>query len=122
MMLQTVDSGYSIKPGDVFNWADTFCVQMVDGRGPMMAPRSADVPEYVSARIGQQVPIGAYIGVPLTKEDGSLFGTLCAIDPTPQPADISSELPTVQLLASLLSMLSRLKFMSRMKPGNLTQI
>jgi hypothetical protein len=30
----------------------------------------------------------AYVGVPLARDDGSLFGTLCGIDPAPQPQAI----------------------------------
>jgi len=33
----------------------------------------------------------------------SLFGTLCAVDPDPQPAQVSDRLPQVELLARLLS-------------------
>jgi GAF domain-containing protein len=55
-----------------------------------------------SAPIAQQVPIGSYIGVPLTRKDGSLFGTLCAIDPNPKDESICNELPLVKLLAKLL--------------------
>ena len=38
-----------------------------------------EVPAYVGAGIGQRMRIGAYIGVPIAREDGSLFGTLCGI-------------------------------------------
>jgi diguanylate cyclase (GGDEF)-like protein len=49
------------------------------------------------------VPIGAYVGVPLAFADGTLFGTLCAIDPAPQSSEIESELPLIELLSRLLS-------------------
>jgi GGDEF domain-containing protein len=76
---------------------------MVLGLGPYCAAKSADVPAYAAAPIGRQVPIGAYIGVPLLDADGGLFGTLCAIDPTPQDNAIELEMPLVQLLARLLA-------------------
>ena len=102
IVLQAEDHGYGVKAGSVFPWADSFCSQMVLGRGPCIAPRSAEIPAYAAAPIGRQVAIGAYVGVPLRREDGSLFGTLCAIDPAPQPAAITAELPLIQLLARLL--------------------
>jgi len=102
IVLQSADHGYGVKEGDVFRWADSFCSQMVLGRGPCVAPRSADVPAYAAAPIGRQVRIGAYVGVPLSREDGSLFGTLCAIHPTPQPTGIAAELPLIEVLARLL--------------------
>ncbi len=102
IVLQAEDHGYGVKEGSVFRWADSFCSQMVRGLGPCIAPQSAEIPAYAAAAIGRQVTIGAYVGVPLMREDGSLFGTLCAIDPTPQPVAITAELPLIQLLARLL--------------------
>jgi len=103
IVLQTEDHGYNVAPGTVFRWADSFCSRMVQGQGPRVAPDSTQVPVYAAAPIARQVAIGSYIGAPLYKEDGSLFGTLCAIDPERQPAAITQEQELVELLAALLS-------------------
>lgn len=103
IVLQSEDHGYGVGPGTVFRWADSFCSEMVKGNGPRVAPDSDMVSAYVAAPIGQQVPIKAYIGVPLTKSDGTLFGTLCAIDPVRQPDGLADEQELVELLAALLS-------------------
>lgn len=103
IVLHTHDHGYDVPEGTVLKWADSFCSRMIRGEGPRIAPASDAVPAYVQAPIGQQVPIGAYAGVPLNHPDGSLFGTLCAIDPKPQPDKIADELPLVELIARLLS-------------------
>lgn len=105
IVLQASDHGYGVEEGDVFRWADSFCCQMIAGYGPRIAPRSDEIPAYAIAPIGRQVQIGAYIGVPLTDSSGSLFGTLCAIHPTPQVETITGELALVELLAKLLSTL-----------------
>lgn len=102
IVLQTEDHGYNVKEGTVFRWADSFCAEMVAGAGPRVAPCVQDIPAYVAAPIGQQVPIGAYMGVPVTKSDGSFFGTLCAIDPNPKKDSIRDDLPLVELFAKLL--------------------
>ena len=101
-VLQAEDHGYNVKEGTVFRWTDSFCSRMVEGRGPRVAPRAQDIPVYSTAPIGQQVSIGAYIGVPVLNADGSLFGTMCAIDPIPQRESIRDELPVVELCAELL--------------------
>ena len=101
-VLQAEDHGYGVKEGTVFRWADSFCSQMVLGRGPCIAPSAAQVPAYASAPIGRLVTIGAYVGLPLIRDDGSLFGTLCAIHPTPQPEAIEAELPMIEVLVRLL--------------------
>jgi diguanylate cyclase (GGDEF)-like protein len=105
IVLEAVDHGYGVKQGDVFKWAHSFCSRMVEGKGPRIAPCSADVPAYANAPIGRQVPIGAYVGVPLSCDDNQLFGTMCAIHPEPRPAWITDELRTVELYARLLSSL-----------------
>lgn len=103
IVLQVSDRGYGVKSGDVFRWADSFCSHMVTGEGPRVAPCSSQVPVYRNAPIANQVNIGAYVGVPLVGEDGTLFGTLCAIDPVPQPDEIAQQLPLIELVAKLLS-------------------
>jgi diguanylate cyclase (GGDEF)-like protein len=103
IVLQSEDHGYGVTEGTVFRWADSFCSRMVLGRGPRIAPSSQEIPDYAQAPIGKQVSIAAYVGVPLTREDGSLFGTLCAIHPASQPSALTAELPLVELLGRLLS-------------------
>ena len=105
IVLQSEDHGYGVKPGTVFRWADSFCSEMVKGNGPRIAPNSDSVPAYAAAPIGRQVAIKAYVGVPLVDAGGKLFGTLCAIDPSPQSEDIVKEQGLIELLASLLSTL-----------------
>ncbi len=103
IVLQSEDHGYGIVPGTVFSWADTFCSEMVKGNGPRIAPSSQDIPAYAAAPIGHQVQIGAYVGLPLTRTDGSLFGTLCAIHPSSLPSSIVHEQELVELLGAMLS-------------------
>jgi diguanylate cyclase (GGDEF)-like protein len=103
IVLNANDHGYNVENGDVFRWTDSFCSRMVQGYGPRVAPRSDEVPAYAAAPIGQQVPIGAYVGVPLTRSNGDLFGTLCAIDPHPMPDEITKELPLIEMMARLLT-------------------
>jgi diguanylate cyclase len=103
IVLQSEDHGYGVAPGTVFRWADSFCSEMVKGNGPHIAPNSDAVPAYAAAPIGRQVRIKAYIGLPLSRPDGSLFGTLCAIHPSAQPESILDEQELVELSGALLS-------------------
>lgn len=105
IVLHTEDHGYGVQAGQVFRWSESFCSRMVQGQGPRVAPDSRQVPAYCEATIARQVPIQAYVGVPLWGPDGQLFGTLCAIDPEVQPQQVSDEQALVELLAGLLSAL-----------------
>jgi diguanylate cyclase len=109
IVLQSEDHGYGVKPGTVFNWADSFCSHMVKNKGPRVAPSSDKVPLYAAAPIAKQVPIKAYIGVPLVKSDGTLSGTLCAMDPTSQPNSIAQEQGLVEMCGNLLSTILQLE-------------
>lgn len=103
IVLQTEDHGYGVQPRQVFQWAYSFCFHMVAGKAPRIAPRSEEIPLYATAPINQQVCIKSYIGQPLVKEDGSLFGTLCAIDPEIKSEAIVQDMQLVELLGQLLS-------------------
>ena len=103
VVLTAEDHGYGVKQGDVFRWADTFCSRMVRDEGPRIAPRVADVPAYAALPFTCQLPIGAYVGVPLVDGDGQLFGTLCGLNPEPMPAAIADEQPMVEVFADMLS-------------------
>jgi len=103
IILQASDHGYGVTDGTVLRWADSFCSRMTQGKGPMIAPRSEQIEAYAHAPIGQQLKIGAYMGVPLRHPDGRLFGTMCAIDPNPRDDIDQGDLPLLELLARLLS-------------------
>ena len=103
VVLTAEDHGYGVGQGDVFRWADTLCSRMVRGEGPRIAPRVLDVEAYADLPITRQLPIGAYVSVPLVDGDGQLFGTLCGLNPRPMPAAIVEEQPMVEVLADMLS-------------------
>lgn len=102
VVLQARDCAYHVEEGTSFRWSDSFCSRMVQGQGPRVAPRASEIPAYVEAPIGKQVVIGAYIGVPVVNNDGTLFGTLCAINPEPMDEAISHDLPFIELCARFL--------------------
>lgn len=105
IVLQSEDHGYGVGAGQVFPWADTFCSAMVKGEGPRVAPDSRRVPAYAAAPIARAIPIQAYVGAPLRRPDGSLFGTLCAVDPQVQPDALHDAEELVDLMAGLLSLI-----------------
>lgn len=94
---------YAIDDGDVLRWSDAFCSRMVRGDGPQIAPVADQVAMYVNAPVHQRLPIGACIGMALRSSDGDLFGTLCAIDPEPQPGKIDAAGPFVAMVGRLLA-------------------
>ena len=105
IVLAAQDNGYGVTRGQVFNWSDSFCYHMAKGEGPRVAPRSAEVEVYAKAPIASQLVINAYVGVPICRADGTLFGTLCAIDPQPQSDTLGEELAIVEVMARIFATL-----------------
>ncbi len=103
LVLHALDQRYDIRAGSSLPWSDTLCAQMAAGHGPGVAPDIREVPVYASTPVARRLPISAYVGVPITLADGSLFGTLCAIDPGNQPAELLNEQSLIALLANLLA-------------------
>lgn len=97
------DPRYAVDDGDVLRWSDPFCTRMIRGDGPRIAPVADQVTMYVNAAVHQRLPIGACIGMPLRSSNGDLYGTLCAIDPAPQPCTIEAAGPVVDMVGRLLA-------------------
>lgn len=103
IVLQAQNEKYNVKGGEVFRWADSFCYHMVQGKTPKIAPSADDIVLYAAAPINQNLLIKSYIGQALLNEDGSVFGTICAIDTEVKSNDILKHEPLIELLGSLLS-------------------
>ena len=102
VVLDCLDHGYGVAPGDVLPFSATLDWRMANGQGPRVAPRVHDVPAYATAGITSAMRVGSYLGVPML-HDGELFGTLTGLHPVEMPDSVVASLPTVELLASLLS-------------------
>jgi diguanylate cyclase len=105
VVLETAGNGYQIQSGDVLHWPDMLCYQMVAGNGSRYVPHVPQTPVYASVKLARDWGVGAYLGAPLTRSDGTLFGTLSAINPAPLNDELNSQLPMVELLARMLSTL-----------------
>lgn len=98
VVLQVLDNQYGIEPGQVLCWSDSICSQMILTNGPRMVPRLVDVPAYAAAPIAQKLKVGAYLGMPLVRGDGSVFGTVCGMHPEALDPDMEHDAPVIELL------------------------
>jgi len=110
IVMKSKDSAYGVQDGDVFVWMESFCSQMVKGLGPTFAPESDRVLAYAQAEIGRKIPIQAYMGFPLYRENGELLGTVCAIDKSPVPVKWSEYQGFVEEIAAELSEVYRKEY------------
>lgn len=96
------DNDYGLTVGGSHPWQDSYCVHMVAGTAPRIAPDSRTIPAYAGAAVNQSVQIGAYAGAPIAEPDGSLFGAICGLDRVPRDT-IADFGPTLNLLSELLT-------------------
>lgn len=95
--------GGLIDEGTALPWDTAFCRRMVSGEGPRVAGVVAAVPVYAGLRLVEGFKVSAYVGVPLTLPDGTLFGTLCGVAGRAQGPGLARDLPFIELVADLLS-------------------
>ena len=105
VILSRADKHYGMREGEVLIWDESYCHFMVQGLGPQIAPISKKIDIYSKAPINNEFEVGAYIGIPLCSEEGKLFGTLCALDPKPQPKNLLWAKQELDIAGSLISAL-----------------
>lgn len=108
IVLVAENHGYdAVKEGDVYQWSDSLCSRMVKGLGPNFASECQNINAYREAPINKKLKISSYIGYPIVLDDGSLFGTLCAIHPEVSDCDLEQHknfiIHQARLLATLLT-------------------
>jgi diguanylate cyclase (GGDEF)-like protein len=99
-------NGYGLPQGGAHPWADSFCLHMAAGTAPTMAPDAQKVALYAAAAVNDAVTINSYAGAVVSEPDGTLFGSICGIDPqvrTDDPAFLAAA-PILQLFGQLLTM------------------
>jgi diguanylate cyclase (GGDEF)-like protein len=96
------DNQYGMAVGDGHPWADSYCINMVAGAAPRIAPDAAAVPLYAAAAVNEVVQIGAYAGAPITEPDGTTFGAICGLDRVPR-VDLPAVGPVLDAFSELLS-------------------
>ncbi|EDX86438.1 GGDEF domain protein [Synechococcus sp. PCC 7335] len=76
---------------------------MVKGNGPNIALQSDLVEAYRTTTLARHLKIKAYVGFPIYHTDGTLFGTLCGLDPLPKSTELLAEHDLFEMLSSVLT-------------------
>lgn len=104
IVLAAEDHCYGVKDGKVLGCADALDTHLP--QAPVVRSVTRTGPAAGAAPAGHEIKIGTYVSVPLRHADGSLSGSLCALDPSPRKENrIKDEQALVEMLADLLSRL-----------------
>ncbi|MDQ1630089.1 MAG: hypothetical protein QOC80_61 [Frankiaceae bacterium] len=88
--------------GTRLRWSAMVCSRMIRG-GPRAVPDLSRVADYAAAPLARRLPIGAYVGVPVSLPDGTVIGSLFGIDPSAQTIDLRTALPVAQIFSGVLA-------------------
>jgi EAL domain-containing protein (putative c-di-GMP-specific phosphodiesterase class I) len=78
-------TSFGASLGEGPDLADTYCSRVVGGQLPNVVPDSTEDPRVRDLRTTVEAGIGAYIGVPLHRPDGHVYGTFCCVSHDPAP-------------------------------------
>jgi signal transduction histidine kinase len=74
---------FGLKPGDELEIKTTLCDDIRKNPIAIIIDNVSEDPEYHDHHTPKTYNLQSYISVPIIRQDGSFFGTLCAIDPKP---------------------------------------
>lgn len=93
---------FGLKPGGQLEVHTTLCVESRAARQPIAFDHASTHPVFRTHHTPRIYGIESYISVPIVKGDGSYFGNLCAIDPTPHGVDNARTIAMFQGFADLI--------------------
>lgn len=92
-----------LKRGAIIPMAEGYCKHVVEGRLPELIPDTSRVPLTQTIPDTQTIPIGAHLSVPVTLENGVIFGTFCAFSHQPHPELHHRDLELMRTFARLIA-------------------
>jgi diguanylate cyclase (GGDEF)-like protein len=98
VVLASSGTGHDVGRGATFAFSGSLSARLL-GNGPRAVP---DVGA-LDAEAAGDTTVGAYLGVPLCRPDGSRFGVLAGFAPEPVRRELEDGLALAELLARLLS-------------------
>src|SRR5262245_14810629 len=77
-------TGRKLPSGQVFPLEASFCQYVQANNSALVIADALSDPRVSDIAMRRELDIRAYLGVPIHSSDGSLYGTVCAVDPLPR--------------------------------------
>jgi signal transduction histidine kinase len=97
------DISFGLVPGSELDVKTTICDEIRDAREGVVIDHVAADPTFRTHHTPLQYGFQSYISMPIIREDGSVFGTLCAIDPKPAQLNNPETIGMFKLFAKLIA-------------------
>jgi hypothetical protein len=85
--LKPGETGFLADPGREMALDHGYCPHVVERRLALPLDDVYAYPRFAGNSVVDQLGVRAYLGAPLIDEDGTVLGTVCAIDPSPHSED-----------------------------------
>jgi GAF domain-containing protein len=100
-VLDQIDFG--LKPGGELKVETTICHEIRQSREGVVIDHVAEDQVYCGHPTPAMYGFQSYISMPIIRRDGSIFGTLCAIDPKPHRLNVPGTVGMFKLFAQLIA-------------------
>ncbi|HEY8577652.1 MAG TPA: GAF domain-containing sensor histidine kinase [Devosia sp.] len=97
------DIDFGLTPGAELEVVTTICSEIRDSRKGVVIDHVAEDPAFRAHHTPLQYGFQSYISMPIIRQDGSIFGTLCAIDPKPAKLNNPTTINMFKLFAELIA-------------------
>lgn len=97
------DIQFGLKPGDELEIKTTICDEIRHDNKAVVIDHVDEDPLFHDHHTPAQYGFQSYISVPILRQDGSFFGTLCAIDPKPNALNTPAVIGMFNLFSELIS-------------------
>jgi signal transduction histidine kinase len=94
---------FGLKPGDELDLKTTICNEIRVANNAVVIDSVKNDPFYCNHHTPALYGFQSYISVPIIRKDGSFFGTLCAIDPSPRNVSSPAVLEMFNLFTDLIA-------------------
>ncbi|QSB28677.1 ATP-binding protein [Flavobacterium sp. CLA17] len=94
---------FGLKPGDELQVKTTICNDIRQNIQPVIIDNVSEDPDFHDHHTPAMYKLQSYISIPIIRQDGSFFGTLCAIDPKPNSLKTFKVREMFALFADLIS-------------------
>ncbi|MDV6329652.1 GAF domain-containing sensor histidine kinase [Asticcacaulis sp. 201] len=95
--------GFGLTAGGELKVETTICHDICRNRQTVVFDDASKDPVYAGHHTPLMYGLKSYISVPIIREDGTVFGTLCAIDPNPAKINRPEIIGMFQLYAELIA-------------------
>ncbi len=94
--------GFGLRPGDPLDVHTTLCKEVRQERSAIVIDHVSRDERYCNHHTPKIYGFESYISVPIVRTDGSYFGNLCALDPSPAKLNDPKTVTMAELFAELI--------------------